>query len=106
MLEFLNNLWLLGTEKEKGCRTGPQATCAGRIDSLESILGLLKSFDIRAQKNQTRKKEPCQGQRTVETGYQKKVSKYHYLAVCKSADEAKMGGGMMRWEYNCVCATV
>jgi hypothetical protein len=38
-LEFLNNLWGLGTEWEYQ---------AGGIDSLKSILGLLKSLNIRA----------------------------------------------------------
>jgi hypothetical protein len=33
-----------------------KATYAGRIDSLESILGLLESLKTRAQKNQSRKK--------------------------------------------------
>jgi hypothetical protein len=30
VLEFLNNLWGLGTEKEKGCRTGPPGYTAWR----------------------------------------------------------------------------
>ncbi len=44
MLEFLYNLWGLGTELEQGCRTGQP----GEIGSLVSILGLLKSLKIRA----------------------------------------------------------
>ncbi len=48
VLEFLNNLWGLGTEQEQGYRTGPTGTQAGGIDSLESIPGLHKSLKIRA----------------------------------------------------------
>ncbi len=48
VLEFLNNLWGLGTEYEKGCRTGTSGTQPGGIGSLEPILGLLKSLKIRA----------------------------------------------------------
>jgi len=48
VLEFLSNLWGLGTEQEYGCRTGPpcymQPTQPGGIGSLESILGLLKIY--------------------------------------------------------------
>ncbi len=48
--EFLNNLWELETELEQVCRTGPPgySTRPGGTGSLESILGLLKSFKIRA----------------------------------------------------------
>jgi hypothetical protein len=51
VLEFFNNLWGLGTEKEWGCRTGPPGytTQPGGIGSLESILGFLISLKIRAQ---------------------------------------------------------
>ncbi len=44
VLEFLYNLWGLGTELEQGCRTGQP----GEIGSLESILGVLKRLKIRA----------------------------------------------------------
>jgi hypothetical protein len=39
VLEFLNNLWRLGTKSELGFHTGPPrySTWAGGIDSLESI---------------------------------------------------------------------
>ncbi len=44
VLEFLNNLWGLGTEKEKGCLPARLATYTGVIHSLESIPGLLKNL--------------------------------------------------------------
>jgi hypothetical protein len=81
VLEFLNNLWGLGNEKgivNMGCRTGPpghigwpnwflgpipglhkrlkiraRGLQAGGINSLESILGPLKSLKIRAQKSKS-----------------------------------------------------
>jgi hypothetical protein len=50
VVEFLNNLWRLGTELEYGCCTGKrQATQPGGIGSSESILELLKSSKIQAQ---------------------------------------------------------
>ncbi len=54
---ILNNLWGLGPEQEQGGRTGPQATQAGGIDPLESILGFLKSLKIRAQAVKKRREE-------------------------------------------------
>ncbi len=54
VLEFLNNLWELGTEepsRNKLIIPARQATYAGGIDSLESILGFIKSLKIRALKN-------------------------------------------------------
>ncbi len=47
-LEFLKSLWGLGTEEEQGFRTGPQATLAGGIHSLESIPGPQKHLKVRA----------------------------------------------------------
>ncbi len=49
-LEFLNNLWGLGTEKEYGYRTdSPGYIKAGGIHSLELIPGLHKRLKILAQ---------------------------------------------------------
>jgi hypothetical protein len=47
-LEFLKGLWELGTEKEKGYRTGPKGYIAGGIHSLESIPGPRKHLKVRA----------------------------------------------------------
>jgi hypothetical protein len=47
-LEFLNNLWGLGTEEKLGYRTGPSGYMAGGIHSLESTSGLHKRLKIRA----------------------------------------------------------
>ncbi len=46
---ILNIRWGLGTEYEQGYRTGPPRYIGWRIDALESIPGLLKSFKIQAQ---------------------------------------------------------
>jgi hypothetical protein len=49
VLEFLNNLCGLGTKyRNKVVVLARQATKAGGIDSLESILGLLMGLKIRA----------------------------------------------------------
>ncbi len=48
MLEFLNNIWVLGTEYGMVVVPARQATLPGGIGSLESILWLLKSLKIRA----------------------------------------------------------
>jgi hypothetical protein len=45
VLEFLNSLWVLGTEQEWGCRSGPP----GLVPVWESFLDPLKSLKIRAQ---------------------------------------------------------
>jgi hypothetical protein len=52
VLEFLNNtgIWGLGPCRNKVVVPGRQATQPGGIDSLESILGLLKSLKIRDQR--------------------------------------------------------
>jgi hypothetical protein len=47
-LGFLNNLWGLGTKGNKVVVPARQAIQSGGIDSLESILGLLKSLKVRA----------------------------------------------------------
>ncbi len=47
-LKFLNNQWGLGTEQGWVIVLAHQATQAGRIDSLESIPGLLRSLKIQA----------------------------------------------------------
>ncbi len=49
MLEYQKNLWRLETEQEQGCRTGPPATQAGGLYSLESIPELLKRLKISSQ---------------------------------------------------------
>jgi hypothetical protein len=54
MLEFLNNLWELGTDEPSRQRViipARQATYAGGIYSLESILCFIKILKIRALKN-------------------------------------------------------
>jgi hypothetical protein len=48
VLEFLNNLCGLELSKNRVVAQARQATWAGGIDSLELILGLLKSLKIRA----------------------------------------------------------
>ncbi len=48
VLEFLNNLCGLELSKNRIVAPSSQATWAGGIDSLELILGLLKSLKIRA----------------------------------------------------------
>ncbi len=48
VLEFLNNLWGLGTSRNRVVVPARQATQLGGIGSLESILWLLKSLKIRA----------------------------------------------------------
>jgi hypothetical protein len=46
---LLNSLWALIAPKDlRGVVPAPQATQPGRIESLESILGLFKSLKIRA----------------------------------------------------------
>jgi hypothetical protein len=55
VLEFLNNICGLGTEyRNRVAVTSRQATQPGGIGSVESILGLLKSLNIRAQYLQNR----------------------------------------------------
>ncbi len=49
MLELLNNLWGLGTSRNRVAIPARQATEPGEIGSLESNFGLLKSLNIRAQ---------------------------------------------------------
>jgi hypothetical protein len=46
VLKSLNNLWGLGTSRNRVVLTVRQTTFAGGIDSLESIPGLLKSLKI------------------------------------------------------------
>jgi hypothetical protein len=60
---FLNNQWEPGTEQDQGCRTDPEFvnplrsqgidSQPGRIDTLESIPGLLKHLQIWAPTRQT-----------------------------------------------------
>jgi hypothetical protein len=48
-LEFLNNLWGLGSEKEKGYRTGPPGYIVWRNRFIGIDSGLHKRIKIRAQ---------------------------------------------------------
>jgi hypothetical protein len=48
VLKFLNNLWGLGTEKNRVVVPARQAAQSGGIDSMESIHGLLKSLKIQS----------------------------------------------------------
>ncbi len=63
------------------------------------FLGSLKVLKFGLRRIKVEKRESCQGQRTAVIGYQKNVPIIIiWLCVCESADEAKMGGGMLRWE--------
>ncbi len=53
MLDFLKNLWGLEPSRNRVVVLPCQATLAGGIDSLESILGLLKSLKIQAMSIRT-----------------------------------------------------
>ncbi len=55
MLEFLNNLWELEPSRNRVVVPARQATQAGGVDSLESILVLLKG------KNSVSEKDECFG---------------------------------------------
>ncbi len=48
VLEFLNNLWGIGTSRNRAVVPARQATQPVGIGSLESTLGLRKSLKIRA----------------------------------------------------------
>jgi hypothetical protein len=49
MLEYLNHLWVLGTEYNRVVVPARQAAQAYGTGTLESILGLLKSLKFRAR---------------------------------------------------------
>jgi hypothetical protein len=51
VLEFLNNLWGQKPSRKRVFVPARQATKGGGIDLLESILGLLRSLKIRAQRD-------------------------------------------------------
>jgi hypothetical protein len=53
VLDFLKNLWGLEPSRNRVVVLPCQATLAGGIDSLESILGLLKSLKIQAMSIRT-----------------------------------------------------